>query len=70
VVRSRAYLKFPTDRLALAPGGKTELVWFVEASGGWYDLEVTDVHDGGFRRRLAGRMESGKASISDPLIGV
>jgi hypothetical protein len=46
VVRSRAYLKYPTDRLTLAPGGKTEVVRFVAASSGWYDLEVTDAHDG------------------------
>jgi hypothetical protein len=46
------------------------VVWFVAASSGWYDLEVTDAHDGAFRRRFAGRVESGKPSISDPLIGV
>jgi phospholipase C len=69
VVRPRAYLKSPPRRLALAPGGKVEDVWLIGPSGGWYDLEVTDAHDSAFRRRLAGRMETGKPSVSDPLIG-
>ena len=70
IVRARAYLKLPPSRLTLAPGGTVDVVWYVEPSGGWYDLEVTDAHDGVFHRRFAGRMETGKPSISDPLIGV
>jgi phospholipase C len=69
VVRARAYLKLPPSRLTLAPGGAVDVVWYVEPSGCWYDLEVTDAHDSAFRRRFAGRMETGKPGISDPLIG-
>jgi phospholipase C len=70
VIHTRAYQTASPRRLTLAPGGKVEDVWFLGPSHGWYDLEVTDAHDAAFRRRLAGRMETGKPSVSDPLIGV
>ncbi|MGE1001140.1 phosphocholine-specific phospholipase C [Ralstonia pseudosolanacearum] len=36
---------------------------------GWYDLTVTASTDAGFRRRLAGHVETGRASMSDPALG-
>jgi len=36
------------------------------ATGGWYDLEVTDPSDPAYRRRLAGRLETGRPSWSEP----
>ncbi|MGR5475502.1 phospholipase domain-containing protein [Vibrio astriarenae] len=36
--------------------------------GNWYDFTVT-VPQGGFTRRFAGRMETGKDSVSDPAMG-
>jgi len=36
---------------------------------GWYDLTVRDAADASWLRRLAGRIETGKDSISDPLMG-
>ena len=33
---------------------------------GWYDLSVTSDSSAKFLRRLAGRVESGKPSVSDP----
>ncbi len=35
-------------------------------TGGWYDILVTDPADPGFRRRLAGRLETGRTSWSEP----
>ncbi len=60
------------DRLKSAawiiPSGEVrEHAWSVAATGGWYDLSV-DV-DSAFARRFAGRVESGRSSISDPAIG-
>ena len=37
------------------------------ASGGWYDLRLQGERD--WMRRLAGRLETGLDSISDPLMG-
>jgi len=36
---------------------------------GWYDLTVRDAADATWLRRLAGRIETGRDSISDPLMG-
>ncbi|WP_432259042.1 phosphocholine-specific phospholipase C [Cupriavidus sp. TMH.W2] len=36
---------------------------------GWYDLAVTVSSDAAFRRRLAGHVETGRASMSDPALG-
>lgn len=36
---------------------------------GWYDLTVTTSTDAGFQRRLAGHVETGRASVSDPALG-
>jgi phospholipase C len=38
-------------------------------SFGWYDLTVTVESDASFRRQLAGHMENGRPSMSDPAIG-
>jgi phospholipase C len=37
--------------------------------GGWYDLIVTVSGDASFKYQLAGHVETGKASISDPAMG-
>jgi phospholipase C len=38
-------------------------------SFGWYDLVVTSSADASFERRLAGHVETGKDSVTDPAIG-
>ncbi|NNB42853.1 phosphocholine-specific phospholipase C [Pseudomonas chlororaphis] len=50
--------------------GRSEIhqMFACQASGGWYDLTVRA--EGGWLRRLAGRLETGAHSISDPLMGV
>jgi phospholipase C len=37
--------------------------------GGWYESVVTVLEDGAFEYRLAGHLETGKDSFSDPLMG-
>jgi phospholipase C len=48
--------------------GKTEAKAFA-TDHGWYDLIVRDAADPTWLRRLAGRIETGRDSISDPLMG-
>jgi phospholipase C len=38
-------------------------------AGGWYDVTVTAAAEPGYLRRLAGHVETGQASISDPALG-
>jgi phospholipase C len=37
-------------------------------SFGWYDLTVTAESDSSFARQLAGQLETGKPSVTDPAI--
>jgi phospholipase C len=53
----------------LAPGQAAELHFDLEESFGWYDLSITVDSDQGFLRRLAGHVETGEDSLSDPAIG-
>jgi phospholipase C len=54
--------------LTLQPGETLSRRFDTAASGGWYDLTLEG--GGGWMRRLAGRIETGEHSISDPLMGV
>ena len=38
-------------------------------SFGWYDLTIVTDTDPGFLRRLAGHLENGRDSVSDPALG-
>jgi phospholipase C len=53
--------------VVVPPRGRVERAWPTTASGGWYDLTL----DAGGRwlRRLAGRLETGAPSTSDPAMG-
>ncbi len=41
----------------------------LEVFHGWYDVVVTVAEDAGFEYRLAGHVETGRDSISDPVMG-
>jgi phospholipase C len=51
------------------PGRKSTVMIDMTASHGWYDLSVTVEGSGTFSRRVAGRVENGTWSITDPVIG-
>jgi phospholipase C len=55
------------DAKTKLPPGRS-WIWFLSASRffGWYDLTVTVADDPGFEYRLAGHIESGRDSASDP----
>jgi phospholipase C len=55
--------------VAIRGGGFSPLVIQTNAGKGWYDITVTSHHDGAYLRRLAGHVETGAPSISDPALG-
>ncbi len=54
-------------QVTLAPGQTREHGF--STTQGWYDLTVRHEGDAAWQRRFAGRVETGKPSISDPLMG-
>jgi len=52
----------------LAAHTRREDWWDLSASNGWYDLSVSHDFDSHYARRLAGHLENGLPSISDPAI--
>lgn len=72
-ILSMAYDHRPADRLPLEPGQETRQSWQLSTSGNWYDFSIefaeptTSAEPGTtFLRRFAGRVETGRHSISDP----
>jgi phospholipase C len=46
------------------------MTWELHQSFGWYDLVATVESDSTFRYQLAGHVETGEESRTDPAIGV
>ncbi len=65
-IRENAYLNDSQRTMLLAPGQTFEQTWPLEANGHWYDFSVHCEDMPAYLRRFAGRMETGKHSISDP----
>jgi phospholipase C len=53
----------------LAAGKSATRRWSLKQFHGWYDLSVTVDDDSSFEYRLAGHLENGEDSISDPAMG-
>lgn len=68
-VRANDYLDVPDRHYTVPAGGAVDDVWDLERSSHWYDLVVTVEGDPWFQRRMAGHLETGQASISDPALG-
>ncbi|MFT4248347.1 MAG: phospholipase C, phosphocholine-specific [Pseudomonas sp.] len=67
-LRARDYADPSPRTVVLAAGEQTELRYDLAASDHWYDLQV-ESPGGAFRRRLAGHLETGRPSRSDPALG-
>lgn len=71
-IRDNAY-KNKTIRKAIAAGSQQgheqNIVLDLHKSYGWYDFSVRVEGAGHFERRYAGRVETGKDSYSDPVMG-
>jgi phospholipase C len=69
-VRAKAYRDDGPWAATVQGGGKAELHWDLASSGAWYDFVVTCDVDPGWQRRFAGRVETGRHTVSDPAMGM
>lgn len=67
-VHANAYLAQQSWQIETAVN-ENSLDWDMDDFGGWYDFSVSLVDDPSYQRRFAGRIETGKDSISDPHMG-
>lgn len=67
-ITANAYRDDGPWRYEVPAGARIEQNWPIGHQGNWYDFTVT-VDQGGFRRRFAGRMETGEDGMSDPAMG-
>ena len=58
-----------TETQTIAAGAAATLSVDLRSTYGWYDLTVTVGTDSAFHRQLAGHVETGRDSVSDPMIG-
>jgi phospholipase C len=52
----------------LKPNGELSEFWSLHSSYGWYAFTITTDSDPSFQQRLAGHLETGHASMTDPAI--
>ncbi|PRG54045.1 phosphocholine-specific phospholipase C [Burkholderia gladioli] len=69
-VTANAYRGDGPWTLELAANASGELSWSVAEHGNWYDFTVASSNAPSFSRRFAGRIETGKDSVSDPAMGM
>ena len=68
-VRVFDYYKNRTTELELDSDQKLTEFYSLENSYGWYDFTIETESDPSFQRRLAGHLETGYDSMSDPALG-
>jgi phospholipase C len=68
VTISDAYGAAPVTA-SIEPGRSLLWHWSLESSFGWYDLTIEVASDPTFKRQLAGHVETGFDSASDPALG-
>ncbi|WP_322092241.1 phosphocholine-specific phospholipase C [Paraburkholderia bannensis] len=66
-VTSNAYRADGPWAYSVPAGMQVEPYWSLTASNGWYDFTLAA--ENGVTRRFAGRVETGKDSVSDPAMG-
>lgn len=59
----------PPQTVAVPAGGTVPVVLDLSGSHGWYDVEFQVAGSPDFARRYAGRIETGRDSVSDPAMG-
>ena len=69
-LRARYYGNARPVRIQLAAGAGVEYRWPLRQSHHWYDIAIVSDHDPAWKRRLAGHVETGRPSRSDPAFGV
>ncbi|HVT34382.1 MAG TPA: phospholipase C, phosphocholine-specific [Nevskiaceae bacterium] len=68
-VTANAYRSDGPWTYTVAAGTQAQPIWPLADSARWYDFSVGCDADASFLRRVAGRVETGKPSFSDPAIG-
>jgi len=63
------YHKPPAQTYLVGPRAKVAAEVRLDATNNWYDASVVSEQDAAFLRRLAGHVETGRPSTSDPAIG-
>ena len=66
---ANAYVDAAPAAYALAAGASIDIAWPLATSAHWYDVTLTSDHDKRYVRRLAGHVENGQPSTSDPAYG-
>jgi phospholipase C len=66
LLESKIYSPVYTRNIEVTARRTVSLRWDLSTSGNWYDLTLSAQ---GFMRRFAGRLETGKNSVSDPAMG-
>jgi phospholipase C len=69
-IRAKAYRDDGPWNVNVGGGATTDQHWDLAASGQWYDFAVTCDADPAYYRRFAGRVETGKHTVSDPAMGL
>jgi phospholipase C len=64
-----AYHKQPARTYLVRPNADVTATVGIDATNNWYDVSAVSAQDGAFLRRLAGHVETGHPSTSDPAIG-
>jgi phospholipase C len=67
-VVANAYFSKAAQTQTVAAGKEGALNWALKGSGYWYDFTVSVPALKGYTRRFAGRLETGKHTISDPAL--
>lgn len=67
-ILSNAYSYAKKEIISIEPGKNIKLYRNLEPSGNWYDFSVK--MKSGFLHRFAGRVETGKHSVSDPAMAM
>jgi phospholipase C len=65
---TNAYASRNSRTHQIAPGAEVSDTWRIDDTGHWYDVSVTSADDPKFLRRLAGHIETGRPSRSDPAL--
>jgi phospholipase C len=67
-IKDLGYRKNDVQR-KIAAGSTQEVVLNLKQSHGWYDFSLTVAGSDNFEQRYAGRVETGEASFTDPVMG-
>jgi phospholipase C len=70
VISPNVYDGYQPATLQVPKGGKSQKSWTLDKSGNWYDFTVRYKVGQGYARRFAGRVETGKDSVSDPAMAM